>query len=89
MHSLGINIGSSNVKVAMLEKNNIVWSAVEPHEGNFLDTLKKILSARRLPQDIKTLVTGTEGRHLLNINSVIEPLCIEEALQKLHYSVDA
>ncbi len=46
MHSLGINIGSSNVKVTMLEGNNIVWSAVEPHEGNFLDTLKKILSSR-------------------------------------------
>ncbi|GAB6272193.1 MAG: acyl-CoA dehydratase activase [Smithella sp.] len=89
MHSLGINIGSSNVKAALLEGDQIVWSAVEPHEGNFLDTLKKILSARSLPQDIKTLVTGTEGRHLLNINSVIEPLCIEEALQKLHYSVDA
>jgi len=43
MPSLGINIGSSNVKAALLEENRILWSAVEPHEGNFLDTLKKIL----------------------------------------------
>jgi predicted CoA-substrate-specific enzyme activase len=89
MHSLGINIGSSNVKVAMLEDNKIIWSAVELHEGNFLDTLKKILSARKLPTNIRTLATGTEGRHLLNINSVIEPLCLEEALQKLNYQIDA
>ncbi len=89
MHSLGINIGSSNVKVTMLEGNNILWSAVEPHEGNFLYTLKNILSSRNIPADIKSLATGTEGRHLLNINSVIEPLCIEEALQHLNYEVDA
>jgi predicted CoA-substrate-specific enzyme activase len=89
MRSLGINIGSSNVKAAMLEGDRIVWSAVEPHEGNFLDTLSKILSARNIPQGTKTLVTGTEGRHLLNISSVIEPLCIEEALQKLNHQIDA
>ena len=89
MHSLGINIGSSNVKAAMLEGDRIVWSAVEPHEGNFLDTLNKMLSANSIPSDTKALVTGTEGRHLLNISSVIEPLCIEEALQKINHQIDA
>jgi len=89
MHSLGINIGSSNVKAAMLEGDRIVWSAVEPHEGNFLDTLSKMLSAHSIPSDTKALVTGTEGRHLLNISSVIEPLCIEEALQKINHQIDA
>ena len=89
MHHLGINIGASSVKVSMLEENNILWSEVEPHEGNFLHTLEKILSSRNIPADTKALATGTEGRHLLNINSVIEPLCIEEALQHLNYEVDA
>jgi predicted CoA-substrate-specific enzyme activase len=89
MHSLGINIGASSVKVSMLEESHILWSEVEPHEGNFLHTLKKILSSRNIPADTKALVTGTEGRHLLNINSVIEPLCIEEALQHLNLEVDA
>jgi len=42
MHHLGINIGASSVKVSMLEENNILWSEVEPHEGNFLHTLEKI-----------------------------------------------
>jgi activator of 2-hydroxyglutaryl-CoA dehydratase len=89
MHSLGINIGSSNVKVTMLEGNNISWSEVEPHEGNFLQTLQKILSSHNIPADIKSLATGTEGRHLLNVNSVIEPLCIEKALQHLQYEINA
>ena len=89
MHSLGINIGSSSVKVSMLEGNNILWSEAEPHEGNFLHTLEKILLSHNIPADIKALATGTEGRNLLNIKSVIEPLCIEEALQNLNYKVDA
>jgi predicted CoA-substrate-specific enzyme activase len=89
MHSLGINIGSSNVKVTMLDGPIILWSEVEQHEGNFLYTLNKILTSRNIPAGIKALATGTEGRLLLNINSVIEPLCIEEALKNLDYDADA
>lgn len=89
MHSLGINIGSSNVKVTMLQGNSILWSSVEPHEGDFSRTLKKILSSKELPADLISLATGTEGRHLLNINSIIEPLCIEEALKNIRHNVDA
>jgi predicted CoA-substrate-specific enzyme activase len=89
MHSLGINIGSSNVKVTMLEGTSILWSEVVTHDGNFIHTLNNILLKKDLPADLKTLVTGTEGRHLLNANSVIEPLCIEEALKHIRYDVDA
>jgi len=89
MHSLGINIGSSNVKTALLSEGKIVWSAVEPHEGNFLGTLRKLLDLHPVPAQTRVLATGTEGRHLLNLNSVIEPLCIEEALKQIGYSVDA
>ncbi len=89
MYSLGINIGASNIKVAMLEGNSILWNAVEPHEGSFLETLKKVLSSHQIQAGVQTLATGTEGRHLLNINSVIEPLCIEEALRYSNDQVDA
>ncbi len=89
MHSLGINIGSSNVKVTMLEGTSILWSEVVTHDGNFIHTLNGILSKKEVPADLKTLATGTEGRHLLNVNSVIEPLCIEEALKHIRYDVDA
>jgi predicted CoA-substrate-specific enzyme activase len=89
MRSLGINIGASSVKVILLAENNVLWSKVEPHEGNFLQTLEKILSSQNLPANIKALATGTEGRHLLNIDGVIEPLCIEEALCNINDEVDA
>jgi predicted CoA-substrate-specific enzyme activase len=72
-----------------LDGDSILWNKVEPHEGNFIHTLRKILSQSDIPSDIHALVTGTEGRHLLNINNSIEPLCIEKALQHLHYQVDA
>ncbi len=89
MHSLGINIGSSNVKLTMLEGDSILWSEVVPHEGNFIHALNNILSSKSLPADLKTLSTGTEGRHLLNTNSVIEPICIEEALKHIRYNANA
>ncbi len=89
MHTLGINIGSSNVKVTMLEGDAILWNVVEPHEGNFSRALKNILSSRTLPRNIKSLATGTEGRHLLNVHSVIEPLCVEEALRHIRHRVSA
>lgn len=89
MNSLGINIGSSNVKATLLDAHGIVWSEVIQHEGNFISTLKKIISSRNMPANVKALATGTEGRFLLNINSVIEPLCVEEALKNLNFDADA
>jgi len=89
MQSLGIHIGSSSVKLVCMDNENILWSVVEPHEGNFIMTLKKILSDQNVACGIKTLVTGTEGRNLLQIKNLIEPICIEESLQHLNYSVHA
>ncbi len=90
MNTLGINIGSSSVKVILLDGNDdILWTKVEPHEGNFAQTLGTILSQSDIPSDIPALATGTEGRHLLNINSEIEPLCVEAVLQHLNQNVDA
>ena len=89
MHCLGINIGSSSVKLVLLDDNGIVWYRVVEHEGNFLSTLTTILSEVNLPDDTLTLATGTEGRYLINVNSVLESICIEEAVKQLNISVDA
>ena len=89
MFTLGINIGSSSIKVVLLDEDRMVKHKVEPHEGDFLYTLKSLLSDLQIPAGTRALVTGTEGRHLLNISSVIEPLCIEEALHHLDQRVDA
>ncbi|PKL41149.1 MAG: activase [Spirochaetae bacterium HGW-Spirochaetae-1] len=89
MHSLGINIGSSSIKIVLLEDDSVLWHEVVAHEGNFLDTLKQTLNDKHIPHDSISLATGTEGRYLLNMNNVIESVCIEEALHALDYKVDA
>jgi len=89
MQSLGINIGSSSIKVVLLEEKKIVWQRVIDHDGNFLETLKQVLASSDLPENVKSLATGTEGRYLLNMNNVLESVCIEEALAASDYQVDA
>ncbi len=79
MYTLGINTGSSNIKAALLQNGNIVWHQILPHDGDLPGTLRRILSLHKLPEDVKVLVTGTEGRYLLNLPGVIEPICVERA----------
>ena len=35
MNSLGINIGSTSLKMVLLEDNQPIWCATTPHEGDF------------------------------------------------------
>ena len=73
MLSLGINIGSSSLKFVLLKDNSeIVWSYVTPHDGNFQQALHSTLALGKIPAGTPTLVTGTEGRNLFAIDSVIE-----------------
>ncbi|OHD69132.1 MAG: activase [Spirochaetes bacterium RBG_16_49_21] len=89
MYSLGINIGSSSIKIILLKNQEIYWKAVVAHEGNFMESLKNVLSDRHVPENVASLVTGTEGRYLLNMNNVLESICIEKALDDLDLKVDA
>jgi predicted CoA-substrate-specific enzyme activase len=89
MHSLGINVGSSNLKLVLLEDETPVWSAVAPHEGNVGAALAKLLSEHSCPPGTRALTTGTEGRYLIETPSVIEPLCVEAALKGLALTPDA
>ncbi len=89
MESLGINIGSSSIKIVLLDGNTIKSSRVIAHDGNFIDTLKHVLTGYTIPANILSLATGTEGRFLLKMNNVVESVCIEEALKQLDYKVNA
>ncbi len=89
MHSLGIDIGSTSLKLVLLEGDSIIWSFTAPHEGNYQTALKNALRSRSFPQDLKSIATGTEGRLSLNVNNVIESVCIEEALRHSGLSADA
>ncbi|MFC1504608.1 acyl-CoA dehydratase activase [Spirochaetota bacterium] len=89
MHSLGINIGSSSIKIVMLEGDSILWHKIASHEGSFIKTLRDMISSEDLPADLKSMATGTEGRHLLNMYNAIEPLCIEEAIKHIQRNINA
>ena len=89
MNSLGINVGSSSIKLVLTEDSKIVWHKIVDHEGDFIATLKETLKKTDLPDNTHVLATGTEGRHLLNMNSVIESVCIEEAINTLGFDIDA
>ncbi len=89
MRSLGINIGSSSLKLAMVDGDKLEWFEVVPHEGDFHAAVRRTLAAREVPEGVPALVTGNEGRYLFNLPSIIEPLCVEEALRRSGQTVDA
>jgi Activator of 2-hydroxyglutaryl-CoA dehydratase (HSP70-class ATPase domain) len=87
--SLGINIGSSSVKIVLVKNKDIIYSNVTCHDGDVAGTLKKMLLNFTFKPGIKALVTGKEGRRLLNINNIPESLCVEAALNNLNIQADS
>ena len=95
MQSVGINIGSTSLKMALFEYDDsakggkTLWSASIPHEGDFTAATLKLLAQGNIPQGIPALVTGNEGRFLFNVSGTLEPLCVEAALRSLDLKADA
>ncbi|MDR1324656.1 MAG: acyl-CoA dehydratase activase [Treponema sp.] len=91
MQSLGINIGSTSLKMALMDNGRVVWSATLPHEGDFPTATRNLLaaSAGRVAPGAKTLVTGNEGRFMFNTAGTLEPLCVEAALKSLGVKANA
>jgi len=89
MKTLGINVGSSSLKMVLLDGDSIAWSSVVPHEGDFLSAVRRVLAEHGAETGIKALVTGNEGRGLFALNNTIEPLCIEAALRATGAKADA
>ncbi|MFW6362244.1 MAG: acyl-CoA dehydratase activase [Spirochaeta sp.] len=81
--SIGINVGSSSVKVVQLEGEKILFSAAVPHDGEFAETAVRILDEMGSAEGVSSLVTGTEGRFLFKLKNTVEPVCVEAALQGL------
>ncbi|MDR0494078.1 MAG: acyl-CoA dehydratase activase [Treponema sp.] len=95
MQSLGINIGSTSLKMALIEyagqgeNSKTVWTASTPHEGDFGAAARKLLSEGHIPEGIPALVTGNEGRFMFDVSGTLEPLCVEAALRCLGLKADA
>ncbi|HXK64924.1 MAG TPA: acyl-CoA dehydratase activase, partial [Spirochaetota bacterium] len=89
MITVGINIGSTSVKVVVCNSGVVETFNIMPHEGDVPGTLTTILSQLNIPKDARAIVTGNEGRFLLHLPRVIESVCIEEALKHSDYRPDA
>ena len=89
MRSLGINIGSTSLKMVLAEEGLPVWSGVRAHEGDFEEAARKLLEEGNISAGIPTLVTGNEGRFMFNASGTLEPLCVEAALGTVGIDADA
>ncbi len=90
MSALGINVGSTSVKAVLLNgSTKVEWQGVLPHEGNVAETLRRLLETVPRDDGVLAVVTGNEGRHLVNLPPVVESLCVEKALARLGERVDA
>ncbi|MDR0554643.1 MAG: acyl-CoA dehydratase activase [Treponema sp.] len=94
MRSLGINIGSTSLKMVLTEGEfpgggRVVWSSAVPHEGDFSAAVRKLLEEGHIEEGTPTLVTGNEGRFMFAAAGTLEPLCVEAALRALSLKADA
>ena len=89
MQSLGINIGSTSLKMVLADEGRRIWSASLPHEGDFAAAARRLLLEGQIPEGIPTLVTGNEGRFMFDAAGTLEPLCVEAALKALDLAPDA
>ena len=88
MKRVGIDIGSTTVKIAVLDdNNNILFSAYERHYANIQETLRAIMERayNKLGDcDIAPMITGSGGLTLakhLGIPFVQEVISVSTALQ--------
>jgi predicted CoA-substrate-specific enzyme activase len=87
-NTLGIDIGSTTVKVAVLDKNNeILFSEYERHFANIQETLAKLLTNahdKLGDMDIAPMITGSGGLTIskhLGIPFVQEVVAVSTSLQ--------
>ncbi|MDY0061333.1 MAG: acyl-CoA dehydratase activase [Myxococcota bacterium] len=81
MDCIGIDIGSTSVKVVLLRDEVAQWQEAVFHEGEIPQTLHELLARRGGAAGIPALATGNAGRHQLRTAQAIPPLCIEAALR--------
>lgn len=84
MRSIGICLGATNIKVAILEKSvkdiQVTHTAVVPHESNPRQTLSLLIKTLNLNSIEYGMLTGRKFREMINHPSITEPQAVEYAL---------
>jgi predicted CoA-substrate-specific enzyme activase len=83
--TLGIDIGSTTLKLCLLARDGTALPALLAHEGNLPGTLAQLLDGlgQAAIRGANGLCTGTEGRHRIALPEVIAAVAIEAGLQAL------
>ena len=88
LHTLGIDIGSTTVKIAVLNnENEVLFSDYERHFANIQETLSDLLGRALYtlgPIRVSPVITGSGGRHWpkhLGVPFVQEVIAVSTALQ--------
>jgi predicted CoA-substrate-specific enzyme activase len=89
MKHIGIDIGSTSVKVVLLEGGRESWHETVAHEGAIPATLLDILDRRGVDGGPGAVVTGNAGRQQVRCAQAIPPLAIEAGLRALDLRADA
>jgi len=87
--ALGIDVGSTSIKVCLLAEGRERWSEVRAHDGDLPGTVRALLGSHHVPAGVPTMVTGAEGRRQLRIDGIIAPVAVERALSALGEQVGA
>ena len=83
--TLGIDIGSTTLKLCLLSLDSGVEHAVLAHDGDLPGTLTRLLDSLgdKVARPVWGVVTGTEGRHRVELPEVIAAVAIESGLDAL------
>jgi predicted CoA-substrate-specific enzyme activase len=83
--ALGIDIGSTTLKLCLLAQDGSTEHTMLAHEGNLPGTLTELLKRlnREALKTARGMVTGTEGRQRIALPEVIAAVAVEAGLQGL------
>ena len=83
--TIGIDIGSTTCKVCIYGADKDTRHGILPHDGDLPGTLNKLFKELHLDEgpSLKGMVTGTEGRHRVELPDIIAPVAIEAGLAAL------
>ena len=89
--TLGIDIGSTTLKLCLLSQDGTTDHTMLTHEGNLPGTLAQLIDGLAVEDlcAVKGMVTGTEGRHRIAVPEVIAAVAIEAGLKALNLKPNA
>ena len=89
--TVGIDIGSTTLKLCLLSPGGETEHRMLAHEGDLIGTLAHLMGAPDAQdlRGVKGVVTGTEGRHRFELPEVIAAVAIEAGLEALGLNPDA